>query len=135
MDIYKKSQKFNANKIIICTSSYDKSLLSFLKLLPIKTIVLDKFEVYEKLMKPFNHFPQNSVELKKPQNSVSSLVAFALNKKRCKGYVVSSLILFVSSMFVKVSAYYLVISTILLLLAIFSFINSTYNPTINQDIL
>lgn len=127
---YKEVIKTGCNKLIICTNTYDKNTQTFVKSLPIKTIIFNKYEVFEKLMKNFDFFPKEnfSSEVKK-QTTFSFLLSYALNKKRCKGYVFSSLILLISSFFVKVSIYYIIISSLLIVLAIISFLNTTYNSS------
>ena len=136
LSIYNKLKKEKIDKIIICTNEVEPQSKTFISHLPCKMVILDKYEAYEKLMKKYNSFPE--VETKINLNETSkwkSFLAFSLNRGRVKGYVFSSIILIISSFFVRASVYYLVISTILLCLAIFSFTNTYYNKKIPEEII
>ena len=136
LEIYNKLKKENVDKIIICTNEIEPQAKTFVAHLPCKIVLLDKYEAYEKLMKKFNSFPQ--IETKINLNETSkwrTFLAYSLNRQRAKGYVLSSIVLVISSFFVRASVYYLVISTILLCLAIFSFTNTYYNKKMPEEII
>lgn len=136
LEIYNKLKKENPNKIIICTNEIEPQCKTFIEHLPCKIILLDKYESYQKLMKKFNSFPEIDTTINLNQtNKWKSFLAFSLNRQRAKGYVFSSIILVISSFFVRASVYYLIISTILLTLAIFSFTNTYYNKKIPEEII
>ena len=121
-------------KIIVCAADFDRETINFSKSAPINFMLFDQFDTYEKLMKPNNVFPKNINHKNTPAKANWQVVAeYALNRKRTKSWLFSSLLLIFSSFFVRVSVYYLVISSLLLILAIISFTNTKYNskPTEN----
>lgn len=121
-------------KIIVCSAEFDRETVNFAKTAPISFLLFDQFDTYEKLMKPNNFFPTNIKKSPTPQKSNWQAIAeYALNRKRTKSWLFSGLLLIFSSFFVRVSVYYLIISSILLILAIISFTNTKFNskPTEN----
>ena len=123
-------------KIIVAAIGFERESLEFAKTAPTKFVLLDQFDVYEKLMKPSGVFPQNHSEVViKKQSAFQSILAYALNKKRAKAWAFSGLILIFSSLFVRVSIYYLIISSLMLILAILSYTNTKYNTNVTENIL
>ena len=131
---YNSAKKLNANKLVICVNKINTNVLKIKDKLDIKIIILDKYQTYEKLFKEYNYFPQEFI-IKTPKNSFKSLVEYSLNKKRTKGYFIASIILLFSSFIVKYNIYYLIFSSILLILSLFSFINPKFNKKIEDNIL
>lgn len=126
--IFNKTKKTNATKILICTNEIEGNVLGFIENLPMTFCIFDKFEVYEKLMKKFNVYPEKCLNLKTESKlTFRKFLEISLNKKRSKGYIFASYILLFSSLFVKVNIYYLIMSSILLLLSIFSHTNHIFN--------
>ena len=115
-------------KIIICATIFDQSTVTFAKSSPINFLLFDQFDTYEKLMKPNNLFPSNTQKLEeKKQSNWQNIAEYAFNRKRTKTWLFSGLLLIFSSLFVRVSIYYLIISSILIIFAIISFTNTKYN--------
>lgn len=136
VEIFNSTKNVPSDKIIVCCNNFDNQTLIFANSLPCKFILIDKYNVYEKIMKKYNFFPKENLIIKSPKkNNFKTLLEYALNKKRAKGYIFASFILILSSFFVKVSVYYLIISSILLLLALFSYTNKTYNKNISDNIV
>lgn len=131
---YNSAKKLNANKLVICVNKINANVLKIKDKLDIKIIILDKYQTYEKLLKEYNYFPQEFI-IKTSKNSFKSLVEYSLNKKRTKGYFIASIILLFSSFIVKYNIYYLIFSSILLILSLFSFINPKFNKKIEDNIL
>lgn len=130
------SKKTNCKKIIICASDYENGVREFATRLPIKIILLNKYESYEKLMKKFNYFPKETLNFATTKNQTfKNILAYSFNRKRAKGYIFASLVLILSSFFVKISIYYLIISSVLLLFAIFSYTNNIYNQKLPDNVL
>jgi len=133
--VYEKVKKLTVNKIIICTNEVDPKTKELVSKLPIKFIILNKYETYENIMKKYDYFPNSILNIDdSPKLNFKNFLAYSLNKKRAKGYIFSSIILLISSLFVKVTIYYLIFSSILLLMAIFSYTNNLYNKKISTDI-
>ncbi|MDD4816271.1 MAG: hypothetical protein PHQ62_03990 [Clostridia bacterium] len=133
--VYEKVKKLTINKIIICTNEVDPKTKELVAKLPIKFVILNKYETYESIMKKYDYFPDSLLNIDdNPKLNFKTFLAYSLNKKRAKGYIFSSIILLISSLFVRVTIYYLVFSSILLLMAIFSYTNTLYNKKISTDI-
>lgn len=135
IDTYNKAKKFNPTKIIICTNNIDNSTQKIINQLPIKTIVLDYQQTYLQLLKPYNVFPEKTELTPTPKQTLKQLVYYALNKKRTKGYFFTSVLLLLCSFTVPYKLYYVIMSSILLLLSYFSFVNLKFNKQSLTDIL
>ena len=123
------------DKIIVSTSHFDAETRAFAMRSPVNFVLLDQFDTYEKLMKPENFYPDVKVDVTaKKGGRWQAILEYALSRKRTKAWVTSSLLLIFSSFFVRVSVYYLIISSILLILAIFSYTNIRFNPKTNEKI-
>ena len=123
------------DKIIISTNFIDTETKVFAMRSPVNFVLLDQFETYEKLMKPENLYPDATVDTStKKGGRWQVILEYALSRKRTKAWVMSSLLLIFSSFFVRMSIYYLIISSILLILAIFSYTNIRFNTKINQKL-
>jgi len=133
--VYEKVKKLTVNKIIICTNDVEQKTKELVSKLPIKFLILNKYETYENIMKNYNFFPDSLLNIDdNTKLNFKNFLAFSFNKKRAIGYIFSSIILIISSLFVRVTIYYLVFSSILLLMAIFSYTNTLYNKKITTDI-
>lgn len=137
MDIYQSIKKENASKIIICCKSIvDKQLSTFCSNLKEKILIFDEYTAYEKLYKYYNCFPEITQTFSKNKKMIfKDLVAHSFNKKRTKGYLFSALILILSGIFVKMSIYYCVIASLLVVSAIISQFNPYYNIKTDPEVL
>lgn len=128
-------KNFDFAKIILCVNELDDNIKEIANKLPVKFIILNKYETYEKLMKKYNVFPSEIFNFNEKTNlKFKNFLEISLNKKRASGYIFASIVLLISSFFVKVTIYYLIMSSILLLLSIFSFINPFYNKKLPETI-
>jgi len=136
MQIYNNLAKKEVEKIVIPCNEYDSSCTGFIKNLPIKIVLLDKYQTYSLLYSEYDFYPEITISYKKEiKQSLKDLIAFAFNKSRTKGYILSAFVLFFPSFFIKFNLYYTIIGSILLLFAIISFINPKYNIKKEQTIL
>ena len=134
--IYKTSTQIKFDKLVIICNEYDKTLNTFIANFNIETIILDKYEVYQNLYKEYQFFPKITIEYKKEaKKTFKDFLAYSFNKSRSKGYIISSVILFISSFFVKINLYYCIFSSILLIFALISYSNSKYNKKIVKNLL
>ena len=93
-------------------------------------------KTYFKLLKVYDFYPEKVIELKQSQKiTINDLLAYSLNKKRTKGYFLASCIMLFSSFLVKYNLYYIIFSTLLLILSLISFINPKFNKKISENIL
>jgi len=133
--IYNKIKKLTIDKVIICTNDVEENTKTLVAKLPIKFVILNKYETYESLMKKLDFFPNTILTIDdSPKLTFKTFLAFSLNKKKAKGYIFASFVLLISSLFVKVTLYYLIFSSALLILAIFSYTNTIYNKKVSIDV-
>jgi len=134
VDSYNYAKKNKANKLIICANEFEKNIEKLASSLDINVVFLNKYDAYKKLMKEYNYFPEE-LSLKEIKTTFKSLIEHGLNKKRMKGYLISAFILIFSSFIVKFNIYYLIMSSILIILALFSYFNPKFNKKIPDQIL
>ena len=136
VEILSGVKRVNYSKIVILCGDVSKEAYSLsMQITSVKVIILDKFDCYNKLIKEYNYYPENLLELKKTSKlKLKELVAYSLNKKRSKGYFFASIILLFSSFIFRMNLYYIIMSSILLLLSLISFILPKYNVVSSEDI-
>ena len=133
--IYNKKKKDTPQRLIICTNTLDNNAEKLAEKLPIEIYILDGNQTYEKLLNKYNHFPCQTKLKNENKVKFKDLLSYALNKKRTKGYLIASVILLISSVFVSFKIYYLIMSSLLLILALVSFSNPKYNKIKNIELL
>lgn len=127
MDIYNKI-KNKAQKMVILCYSYDREVVSFAGNFDKYFIFLDRFSAYERLFKYYNIFPEVKQKYKKDKKlTFKDFMAYSFNKKRVKGYILSSFLLVLSALFVRTTIYYCLTATVLIIFAIISQFNTTFN--------
>ena len=131
---YNEAKKNNSSKLVLCVNEAGKNVKNVADKLDIKIIILNKFDTYNKLFKEYNYYPEE-LQITTQPTTFKSLLAYSLNKKRTKGYLFASIILVLSSFIVKYNIYYLVMSSVLLILALLSFINPKYNKVEVENLL
>lgn len=125
-----QTKKENAQKLIICTNEIDSSTTRLASKISVNVIILDKESIYEKLLKPNNSFPEKKVEITNTAKmKLQDFLAYALCKKRTRGYLLASFVILLSSFIVRYNIYYVIFSTVLLLLSLVSFTNPKFNKT------
>ena len=102
-------------------------LSAFLKLQPHYTVVehdvfYDDKKVAE-VYKKYNFFPNQLVELNQSAKlKFKEFLTLAINKKRSKGYFFASIVLLLSSFLFRMNLYYIISSSVLLVLCLISFL-------------
>lgn len=135
MEIYNKL-KGKAQKMVFVSYSYDREVTSFAQNFDTYFIFLDRYSVYEKLYKFYNIFPEIKQKYKKDKKlTFKDFVAYSFNKKRAKGYLISAFLLVLSSLFVRTTIYYCITASLLILFAIFSQFNTTFNFKEEKEVL
>lgn len=125
--IFKEIKKKEGYSIIILCNNYSKEVLKYAKLIFKDVNILNKYETYNFIYKEYDFFPPITITNKETKLTIKDLISFAFNKQRTKGFLLSATILLLSSLFIKVNIYYCIISTLLLLFALFSYINPIFN--------
>lgn len=135
--IYSKIKKENATKLVICCyENSDKILPSFLRTFKEKIVVLDRYQTYEKLYKLYDCFPEITKTYPKEKSmAFKDLMRYSFNKKRTKSYLFSAIILILSGLFVRVSIYYCLIASLLIVFALISQFNTSNNPKKDDEII
>lgn len=134
--VYNQTKFDKPTKLVICTNEVEPAALKLAsKLTQTNIVILDKTEIFHKLLTEYDYYPEKKVELKENiKISFKELIAFSLNKKRTKGYFISSIILLFSSFIVNNNIYYIIMSSILLILAFVSLVNPRFNKVTKGDI-
>lgn len=129
MQIIKLAKKEKPTKVVIlCKFVSDKNLQNFLSNFNVKFLILDEYETYEKLYKTYEIFPKITHKYNSEKKMmVKDFVAYSFNKKRTKGYLFSAFVLVISSLFVRMTIYYCIIATILIIFALISQFNPYFN--------
>ena len=126
--IYNKIKTIKCDKVILCINDITEQVKKVAMKLPIKFVIFNKYEAFEKFMKKYDMYPTETFNFDENQKlTFKSLLEISLNRRKARGYIFASIILLISGLFVRVTVYYLIMSSILLLLAIFSYINPIYN--------
>ena len=123
-------------KLIICSGAFSKDVFSFIKTLRQKIILLDAENAYNNLYKKYNFFPNELVELKQDAKiKLKDFFSLALNKQRSKGYFFASIILLISSFLFRMNLYYVISSSILLILCLVSYFLPKFSNVLPEEIL
>lgn len=135
ISIYNKAKKEIPTRIIICTNKIENNAIKLSHKLQIETFILDGIQTYEKLIKKYNYFPIKTKLKSLPKITFKDLCSYALNKKRTKGYLITSILLLFSSFIVPYKIYYVVMSSLLLIFSLISFTNPKYNKIDTVELL
>ncbi len=133
MQYAKKNKKNNVK--VFCIDADTNLTLKFNEQETVAVEFFDKLDIY-KLCKESNTFPPEIVKQKnKTKLTFKILLSNLLNKKRAKQYFAFSAFLLVFSIFTFFKTYYIISSTVFLILAIISlFENKIKGKKINQQV-
>lgn len=130
------AKKNNWKKIVVVCGEVDRNTNSFAKNFDIEILLLDKYNSYSNLYKPYDFFPTITMKYKKDKKlAFKDLIAYSFNRGRTKGYLFSAFILFLSSLLIRPSIYYCIVASLLLLFALISYTNPYFNPKIKKEVL
>lgn len=136
LKIINETKKEKEEKLVLICYDYDKSLIGFLKNFNYEIIILNRFETYAKLFKEYDFYPEITIKYKKEaKTTFKELIAYSFNRTRTKGYIFASIILALTSLFVKLNIYYCIISSLLLIFALISYFNPKYNQKKIENII
>ena len=137
VNILQKTEKFSPNKIVVCTYKIGADAKSFVsKIKDTKIVLLDSRDCFLKLIKPHNFYPEDLKEIdfsSKPK--FKEFLLASISHQRAKGYLLASLVLLFSSFIVKMNIYYVVVSSLLLILALISLLYKPKNINYNENVL
>ena len=119
--VYKARQNNIKKLSILCYSMNKQDKIFFENLTDIEAKILEKEEVYTKFLiklpKKENYFNVKSTGKIK----FKQFISLSIDRRKAKGYFLSGLLIFFCSLIVKYNIYYVIMSSILFLLALLSF--------------
>lgn len=137
VEIVRKTEKSKPNKLVVCGYMISKEAFDVAKkLADLKIVLLGSKECFLKLIKPSGIYPENLKEVEfssKPK--FKELLKAAISKQRAKGYLLASLVLLFSSFIVRMNIYYLVFSSILLILSFVCYFVPAAGQKLDENIL
>lgn len=135
IEIDNKLKKENANRIVICTKSISPNVYAYAKYKTENYVLLNGEQTFDLLFEKYQIFPQIKQIKIQEKTSINDILRIALNKKRTKGYFLSSVLLLFSCFIVPYKLYYCIMSSLLLILSFVSFYNPTFNKVNIQQVL
>lgn len=113
------AKEHNCSKLVICCTVVDgaaKNLASSIQNLNI--VLMDAFATYQQLLAPAKKMPSKVVDTKGAKLTFKQIMGYALSKERTKNYFLLGAVLILSSFFVVFKIYYLMVGSVLLLMAV-----------------
>lgn len=131
------TKKENPAKVVITTGGVDQDVYKLAKhFQDFEIIILDKTDTFNKLLKFYDCFPEINTKLEnETKPTKQEILSMSLNRKRSKGYFLASFVLLLSSFIVRKNIYYLIFSSLLLVLALVSYFNPRFNKVAPNNIL
>jgi len=129
IDCIIKNSENNLKKVnfkIIC-NNYDKDIISFLNQINLNIQIQIVSDIYLKNDLENYNFTFNNFIKEKNKTKISKLLFSSLNKKNSKRFAYAGFTLMIFSFFTFYNIYYSIASSILFLLAVYSFSNKKYN--------
>lgn len=135
INIYKKIKTNKIKRLIILTNTFNAQILNITSYFNFETLILDGKKTYFEFVEKYNYYPQETPKQQKSKSTLKQFLSIAFNKKRAKGYLLSAIFLFFSSLFVKFKIYYCMFSSILVIFALISYFNPKFNKKPNVNYL
>ncbi len=130
-----KTKAHKPNRIVICTNKIALNLDKFSKTFPMEIVILDGQQTYFSLLKKYQFYPKITKFNNEQKINFKQFITIATDKKRAKSYFISALFLLFSSFFVSYKIYYLVFSTILLIMCFICLRPNKTKPQTSSNIL
>ncbi len=128
--------KEKANKLVIVCGDVGKDTLAFSKSIEKNIIILDKFASFSQLYHYYNYYPEITLSYQKNKKlALKELFTFSFNKSRTKGYILSAIVLLLSTLYIRMNLYYCIMASLLIIFAILSYFNRPFNPKTNKVVL
>lgn len=133
---YLKGKQMCISNIVIVCKNHNEHALQYAKSLKdVSITLLDENLTYKHILKPFDTYPNFSIETKKVDKlKYREIRKIALNKSKAKGYLLSGTLLVFSSFFTKYNVYYLVMASLLFILSLYSTFNTNYNKVEDKNL-
>lgn len=115
-DVLSTAKQADNNIVIACISA-NPDAIKIANKTSKKIVILTQVEMY-KILKKYNTFPDFKItKTTKKKLTITDIKNSAFAKANAKGYLISSIIVLVSSFFVRFNIYYTIFSTALLILS------------------
>lgn len=136
-NIYIKCKELAVDKLVITCKNTNQEALNFAKQLKnIKLLILEEKQAYFKLLKTYETYPKITNKLiQEDKLTLKQILMLAFNRKKTKGYLFSGVILFFASFVIKYNIYYIVFSSLLFIMALFSYSNAIFNKKMPENVL
>lgn len=123
INVYKQLKNLNVNKALICGAKFSSSSRNLAASLDnIQIVLFDDEATYMNLLKPADIYPEKKTAFKSSKKMNFQLfLRLLLNKKNYKHYFFGAIMLLFASLFIRLSNYYLIFSSILFILSLLSF--------------
>lgn len=123
-------QHHTQQKITIFCYQYDKTILDFVKHITNKTIILYHYQDIYTLLCNLQKLPTLPTYYQPEKHTtIKQILSTACKKEKAKSYFLSGLFFGIGSLFIRYNIYYMVMSTLLFLLALYALCNKKYNDT------
>ena len=124
---------YNCNNIVIFCSGYNrqvKEISTSFNNISVELISLE--QLYEIFNKNDVNIPTDNITLNQPKSTLKQILKRSVSREKSKGYFISGIILLISSILVPYKIYYLVFSSLLIILSLVCRIKP--NQKINTDL-
>lgn len=119
--------KDSSSMLVFCYS-WDKSVKEFLSHIPSSTVKIVSYEDIYQLLKNTQSLPTlENKWVDEKHTTFKQLLSTALRKDKSKSYLLSGLFLSAGSLFLRYNIYYIIMSSFLFLLALYSLCNHRFN--------
>ncbi len=135
--VFKKIKGLNLKKIIVVANSFNANAIDFGdKIENIEFCFLNKVDCYTHLFKKYDYYPKITIKVgHKSKVTKKLLLQTAFNRRKTKSYIFSGLILFLASFVIPYNIYYVTFSSLLFLMALFSYFNVFFNKPEPKNII
>lgn len=124
ISIYHKTRGTNPTKIIILCGEADSLARQYAKSLSIPTDLLDKYQTYSLLYKEYDFYPNMDEDCSPAKPHFKDIFNALFSPSHAKGFIFSALFLLMGSLFTKMNLYYLIFSSLLLVLGLVCMFNN-----------
>ena len=107
-----------ADKLIVLSNTFDSTTTKYVQQIHGIEIELYDLELTYSTLLHSQELPQCPITISQPKLSYKDIFRIAFDRQRTKGYLMSGLILIISSLFVPYNIYYVVSGSILMLFAL-----------------
>ena len=132
----KSVKNINLTKIIIVCCEYENNVCTIASNYKTKTHILNKIQTYNEILCVYKVFPEINNQNKVDEKiTFSFLLRNAINKKKAKTYFWGGAFLLLASFVIRYNVYYIIFSTVMFCLCLFSVLSDKIYKTTKTEIL